>query len=129
LHSDVITAEKLLDMPLIMFTDRNDITNMLMKNLAKLGYDNTCLNRNLRVESIESAKMLVSKRYGLCFLPYIAIKEELYKKQFKVIKLSEFNMDLEITMFYKRIAPSMCRILCHGSRATVPRVLLMPTAL
>lgn len=99
---DVITAEKLLDMPLIMFTDRNDITNMLMKNLAKLGYDNTCLNRNLRVESIESAKMLVSKRYGLCFLPYIAIKEELYKKQFKVIKLSEFNMDLEITMFYKK---------------------------
>lgn len=99
---DSVTAEKLLEMPLIMFTERNNITQALMKNLQKLGYDQSCLNRNLRVESIESAKIFIEKRYGIAFLPYISVKEELYKKQFKIIEAPEFNMDLQITMLYKK---------------------------
>ncbi|MCE5236116.1 MAG: LysR family transcriptional regulator [Clostridiaceae bacterium] len=97
-----VTAEKLMEMPLIMFPERNNITKALLKNLQKLGYDQSSLNRNLRVESIESAKVLIEKRYGIAFLPYVAIKEELYKKQFKVIATPEFNMDLEIAMLHKK---------------------------
>lgn len=99
---DAMSAERLLEMPLIMFPERNNITRELVKHLAKLGFDQACLNRNLRVEGIESAKMLIEKRYGIAFLPYVAIKEELYKKQFKVIAVSDVSMNLQITMLYKK---------------------------
>lgn len=102
---DVMTAEELLNCCLITFTEKNNITNALIKNLIKLGYDKSNLNCNLRVEGIESAKMLVSKNYGIAFLPYISVKEELYKKQYKIVEVPDLNMNLNITMLYKRKCP------------------------
>ncbi len=102
---DVMTADQLLDCCLITFTDKNNITNTLIKNLVRLGYDKSSLNSSLRVEGIESAKMLVTRNYGIAFLPYIAVKEELYKKQYKIIKVPEFNMNLAVTLLYKRNCP------------------------
>jgi DNA-binding transcriptional LysR family regulator len=71
-----------------------------------MGYAESSLNCSLRVEGIESAKMLVTRGFGIAFLPYISVKEELYKKQYKIIKVPEFNMNLNITMLYKRNCPS-----------------------
>ena len=102
---DVITVEELLDCCLITFTEKNNITNALIKNLKKLGYDKSSLNCSLRVEGIESAKMLITRKYGVAFLPYIAVKEELYKKQYKIIQVPELNMNLDITLLYKLNAP------------------------
>ena len=103
---DAMTSEELLNGCLITFTERNNITNALIRNLIKLGYDKSSLKCNLRVEGIESAKMLVTKNYGIAFLPYISVKEELYKKQYKIVEVPELNMNLNITMLYKRNCPS-----------------------
>lgn len=106
---DVTSVEELLNASLITFTDRNNINAALIKNLRQMGYDQQSLNCNLRVEGIESAKMLVSRRFGIAFLPYIAVKEELYKKQFKVIAVPEFNMNPDIMMLYKENCPVYVR--------------------
>jgi molybdate transport repressor ModE-like protein len=103
---DAMTTEQLLGCCLITFTERNNITSTLIKNLLRMGYAESSLNCSLRVEGIESAKMLVTRGFGIAFLPYISVKEELYKKQYKIIKVPEFNMNLNITMLYKRNCPS-----------------------
>ena len=103
---DAMTTEQLLGYCLITFTEKNNITNTLIRNLVRLGYNESSLNCSLRVEGIESAKMLVMREFGIAFLPYISVKEELYKKQFKIVKVPEFNMNLNITMLYKRNCPS-----------------------
>ena len=119
---DVMSVDELLDCCLITFTDKNNITNTLIKNLVRLGYGESSLNSSLRVEGIESAKMLVTRNYGIAFLPYISVKEELYKKQYKIINVPEFNMDLTVTMLYKRNCPSyVCDFVTwfntHGSKS------------
>lgn len=104
-YPDTITAEELLDSCLITFTEKINIPNVLVKNLIRLGYDQGSLNCSLRVDGIESAKKLINKEFGIAFLPYISVKEELYKKQWKIIAAPELNMNLDITMLYKRKCP------------------------
>ena len=82
-NPDIMTAEQLLDACVITFTGKNEIDDILKKNLDKLGYTNAKLNCHMEVEGIEGAKMMISRNYGIAFLPYIAVKEELYKKEFK----------------------------------------------
>jgi len=104
-YPDMITVEELINCCLITFTEKINIPNVLVKNLVRLGYDQSSLNCSLRVDGIESAKKLIHKKFGIAFLPYISVKEELYKKQWKIIKAPEFNMDLDILMLYKRNCP------------------------
>jgi DNA-binding transcriptional LysR family regulator len=99
---DEASLERLMGSNLITYTERNNITSTLVKNLTALGYTKNCLNCNLRVEGIESAKKLVVKNFGVAFVPYISVKEELYKKQLKIISVPEINMDLDIIMIYKK---------------------------
>jgi DNA-binding transcriptional LysR family regulator len=99
---DFISIEDLLNACLITFTGNNDMSSFLERNLKQLGYTPKSLNCNLRVEGIESAKMLVLKSYGFAFLPYYSVKEELYKKQFKMIAVPDFNMEVDIAMLYKK---------------------------
>ena len=104
-YPDTITAEELVNCCLITFTEKINIPNILIKNLIRLGYDQNSLNCSLRVDGIESAKKLINKKFGIAFLPYISVKEELYKKQWKIIKAPEFDMNLDVTMLYKRNRP------------------------
>lgn len=99
---DEVSLEQLRNSNLITFTQKNAITSILFKNLTRLGYDQSCFNSNMRVDGIESAKILVQKNYGIAFLPYISVKEELYKKQFKSVSVQQLNLDLDIIMIYKK---------------------------
>jgi DNA-binding transcriptional LysR family regulator len=110
---DEASIEQLQGFSLIMFTQKNNITNTLINNLTRLGYDQNCFNRNLRVDGIESAKILVHKNFGIAFLPYVSVKEELYKKQFKSISVPQLNMDLDIIMIYKKNCSSQVKEFVH----------------
>ena len=104
-YPDKITLDGLLDYCLITFPEKNYITKLLEKNLRQTGYNQNSINCNLRVEGIEGAKILISRNFGVAFLPHISVKEELYKKQFKKIDISNFDMDIEIYMLYKKNCP------------------------
>ncbi|MCK5811593.1 MAG: LysR family transcriptional regulator [Clostridiales bacterium] len=99
---DSMSVDQLLNACIITFTSRSEITNNLTRNLKSLGYSKSSLNCKLEVEGIEGAKMLVARKYGIAFLPYISVKEELYKKQFKEITVPDFDMDLEVALIFKK---------------------------
>lgn len=106
---DTMTARELADSCIITFSDKSDIYEIMMKNFIRLGYSPGKVNCKMKVESIESAKALVARGYGIAFLPYISVKEELYKKQFKLIEVPEFDMEVGVLIMYRREHPSYVR--------------------
>jgi len=99
---DTLDMGQIVKSCMITFTGESDINNVLMKNLSKQGYTPSSIQCNLEVGTIESAKTLVSRGYGIAFLPYISVKEELYKGDFKQIEVPDLNMDLDIMMLFKK---------------------------
>lgn len=99
---DEVSVDTLLNSSIITFSEKNYITNLFSQNLKRLGYSRDDIKSDLRVEGIEGAKMLISRNFGMAFLPYISVKEELYKKQFKVVDIKDFNMEIDIYMLYKK---------------------------
>lgn len=99
---DEVSVDTLLNSSIITFSEKNYITNLFNQNLKRLGYSREDIKSDLRVEGIEGAKMLISRNFGMAFLPYISVKEELYKKQFKVVGIKDFNMEIDIFMLYKK---------------------------
>lgn len=103
---DNMTVNELINAQLIMCSGNNSITQVMLSNLKRHGYDKDSLNCSMRVKEIESAKKLVTNGYGISFLPYIAIKEELYNKQYKIIKIPDFDIKVNILLVCKADAPS-----------------------
>ncbi len=99
---DKITIPELLDMCLITLNPTSHITKSIMNALSESGYERTSLNCSFEVQSIESAKKIISKEFGMAFLPYISVKEELYKKKYKIIEVEDFKLDLDIVMISKK---------------------------
>jgi DNA-binding transcriptional LysR family regulator len=54
------------------------------------------------LDSIEAVKSSISREHGLAFLPYISVKEELYNKQFKIINIEDFELDMSVFMICKK---------------------------
>ncbi len=102
-YPDAISLSELSDICLITLTGKTDINEIIFDKLEKLGVPKNELNCNLRVEGIVGAKMMINRGYGMAFLPYISVKEELYKKQFKEVKVEGLDMDLDIYLLYKQI--------------------------
>jgi len=99
---DTMNIDQIVNSCMITFTGESDINAMLIQNLSKQGYTSSSIQCNLEVGTIESAKTLVSRGYGVAFLPYISVKEELYKQEFKQVQIDGLNMDLDIMMLFKK---------------------------
>lgn len=102
---DQIAAEALTSTPLILCSDKHNLTKILLSRLRRIGYKINNLNCSMRVEEIESAKKLVSNGYGMAFLPYMSIREELYKKQLKLISVPDLDLTVNILMLRRPDAP------------------------
>ena len=100
---DSLTPELMQNICLITLTVKNDINEIIFNKLENLGISKNKLNCDLRVEGIVGAKMMISRGYGVTFLPYISVKEELYKKQFKIISVPNLDIDLDIFLIYKNV--------------------------
>ena len=91
-----ISVEEFIKQPFIGFPREDYATKKLRQNLNRLGYKTDELNEILEVNSIEAAKSSILRNYGIAYLPYMSVKEELYKKQFKEITVQDFDMNLPI---------------------------------
>ena len=100
---DVISPQDLIDVCLITLSGKSDINEIIFERLEKIGVSKKALNCNLRVEGIVGAKMMILRGYGMAFLPYISVKEELYKKQLKEVKITNFDMNLDIFLLFKKV--------------------------
>lgn len=96
-----VSLSELRLLPLIMLLEKFRITRELKTCLQQSGYDLGEFNLLFSLDSIESIKSTVFKGYGISFLPYISVKKELYTRQLREIKTSDFKMDYEIYLIYK----------------------------
>lgn len=91
-----ITPQQFVQQAFIGFPDENYASRKLKQNLMKNNLRMEDINEILEVTSIEAAKSSILRDYGISFLPYMSVKEELYKKQFKEITVQDFDMSLPI---------------------------------
>lgn len=97
---DEIKLEDLSKYPLIMLNDYMDLTGMISKKMQKAGDHPESLNIMFKSDSVESVKASVLNKFGIGFIPYISIKKELYRKQIKLIQITDMVIEYEMYLIY-----------------------------
>ena len=87
--------------PLLMLNDQMRKDHPLHAYMTERGYDLDILKIASRFDTTESIKSGVSARHGIAFMPYMAIKKELYLKQFKIVEIPDFDFLLQINLISK----------------------------
>ena len=57
---------------------------------------------HIYLDSTESVKASVIARHGLAFLPYMAIKKEVYHKQLKILDADGINLSYDCLLYTSR---------------------------
>lgn len=97
-----ISIADLFQYPLITLNDKYEIKRILKKNFQPLGYPYENLRILFETDSIEALKSSVARGHGLSFVPYIAVKEELYRKKFKIIEIEGINIAQTVYLISKK---------------------------
>lgn len=98
---DRIKLEDLPCYPLIILNDNMDLAMMISQKMKKMGKDPKALNIMFKSDSVESVKASVLNEFGIGFLPYISIKKELYKKQLKIIEITDMTIEYQMYLIYE----------------------------
>lgn len=96
-----ITLELLQQYPLILLNEAFSSYRLLCNYLKHQGYPINSFHVMYRLDSTESVKSAVQAGHGVAFLPYIAVKKELYQKQLKIIEIEKFDLDYGVYSVYK----------------------------
>lgn len=97
-----ISVEDLKNYPIISMSYDNQITTAFEENLNEHDVDYDDLNIIFTLDSIEAIKSSLNRKHGLALLPYISIKEELYKKTYKVIQVKDFEINIKVYMVTRK---------------------------
>ena len=96
---DVIDVEALQKHEVILLDDDAlTISTFLKEKLKRVGLSIDKIPIMFKVDSIPAAKSSINNQLGICFLPYMSVKKELYEKRFKIIEVKNFNLDYDIYM-------------------------------
>jgi len=68
--------------------------------MDELGFKVDDLKILYNSDSVESVKSSVLNEFGIAFLPYTAIKKELYNEQLKLIKIKDFSIRYDMYLIY-----------------------------
>ncbi len=96
-----ISLRELQKFPLIMLNENFSSYRLLLEQIKTLGYDFGDFNIMCHLDSTESVKASVIARHGLAFLPYMAIKKEVYLKQLKILDADGINLSYDVYIIYK----------------------------
>ncbi|AFA49016.1 LysR family transcriptional regulator [Acetobacterium woodii] len=97
---DKIKLEELFKYPLIILNDNMDLTDMIANKIKAEGKQPDSLNVMFKSDSVESVKASVLNGFGIGFIPYISIKKELYRKQIKLIEITDMVIEYEMYLIY-----------------------------
>ncbi|MFW6281795.1 MAG: LysR family transcriptional regulator [bacterium] len=96
-----IDLKEILNHPLIILKDKCIIKDNIKIALNDLGYSFEDLNVIAKLESREALKTLVKKGYGLGFIPYNAVEDEINKK-LKISLIKDYSLDYNVFMINKK---------------------------
>lgn len=97
---DEIKLQDLADYPLIILNDCMDLSSMISKKMQKEGNPSKALNIMFKSDSVESVKASILNAFGIGFIPYISIKKEMYRKQVKLILITDMLIEYEMYLIY-----------------------------
>lgn len=81
-----LSCEDLYRYPLLMLVKTQKTRQLIDKVLSRNGIQINRLHIPYTLESTESIKLSAINGFGLAFLPYMAMKKELYHKQLRIIE-------------------------------------------
>ncbi len=94
---DVIDVKDLAKYEMVLLDDNAlSISAVLKHELKKINMKMEELPIMFKVDSIPAAISSVSNSLGICFLPYMSVKKELYEKRFKLVEVENMNPDYDI---------------------------------
>ncbi len=103
-----ITKEDIYKYPFVMLTNNHRTQQIISNQLAEGGIDCNKLNTLYTVDTAESMKLSVSNGFGVAFLPYMAIKKELYHKQLRIVKCRDLNLVGDYYAIKQRERATVC---------------------
>lgn len=87
-------------LPLLMLNSQFSSYRLVFEYLKQSGCSAE-LNVSNSLNSTEAIKSAVSAGYGMAFLPYMAVKKELYTKEFKIVEIPGFDLNYDIYSIYR----------------------------
>lgn len=96
-----INLEEVLDQKLVTLKGDCIIKENFKEALTDLGIKFEDINIISRLDSTEAVKTLVRKGYGVAFVPYNSVRDEINNKEINVSRITDYNLDYDIYMINK----------------------------
>ncbi|QRN85837.1 LysR family transcriptional regulator [Clostridia bacterium] len=99
---DKIDVEDLYKYEFVKLKNRESVNYCLNKELDYVGVSYESLNAVFEVDSISSVKSSLENRFGISFLPYMAVKKELFEGRYKIVEVAGLMLEYDIFMITKQ---------------------------
>ncbi|SFL36638.1 LysR family transcriptional regulator [Halanaerobium salsuginis] len=99
---DKIELSEVLDYKFIILKEDCIIKEKFKDALADLGFNFNQINIIARLDSTEAVKTLVRKGYGVAFVPYNSVRDDLDLHELKVSRIKDYSLDYDIYMISKK---------------------------
>lgn len=90
--------------PLVLLDESFSSYRLMANQLKSMGYDMAQFKVAYHMDSTEAVKSMVMSGNGLTFLPYMAVKKEIYLQQLKIIETENFCLRYDVSIIYKQRA-------------------------
>ena len=114
--ADSLTLDELKTYPLIMLDENYSTYRMIERQIKSMGYSLEDFNISYSLDYTEAVKSMVVGKNGLAFLPYMAVKKEIYHKQLKIVEIKNLSLRYDISIIYNTRKEN-----CNYQMATVKR--------
>ncbi len=88
--------------PLVLLDENYSSYRMMANQLKSMGFAMDDFNVSYHLDSTESVKSMVIGGNGLSFLPYMAVKKEIYLQQLKLVDTEDFCLRYDVSIIYKQ---------------------------
>ncbi len=105
---DSINIDSIYNYPFVMLTKNHRTQRILTKQLLDNGVLYDKLNILYLIDTAEAMKLSVINGFGIAFLPYMAIKKELYHKQLRVVKCEGLKLENSYYSIKQRSESDLC---------------------
>ncbi|MBF7096235.1 LysR family transcriptional regulator [Alkalibacter mobilis] len=97
-----IRFKDLVEYPFIMLNDKMYVKEAINEKMKETGRTIDDLKIIYNSDSMESVKESVLNEFGIGFLPYVSIKKDLYRKELKLINISDFSIEYDMFLIYNK---------------------------
>ncbi len=97
---EIKSIQDIKRLPLLMLNSAFSSYRLVCDYLKQEGLEIEDLKVASSLNSTEAIKSAVSAGYGMAFLPYMAIKKELYMKEFQIVEIPGFDLNYDIYSIY-----------------------------